>query len=146
MRLPAGTPGMEAGTDYSSQRAGYADVGDEGPYEWELTDLVRAWVRLDQPNFGMVLRDATGYDDRQRDWRDFESSQGTTPSRRPMLTVIFNPKRSMPPPAPPPPSPPVVPPPPPAFPPPPPVAPLPRLLLRSRPNSTSNCSTPVPTS
>lgn len=85
-------PGMTAGVDYAAAPEGYADVVDEGFYSWDVTALVRAWVRNEQPNYGLVLRDATGYEDDHNDMRVFVSSQDPqTPGRRPKLTVVFNP-------------------------------------------------------
>lgn len=84
--------GMEAGTDYAEAAESYADVVNEGLYTWDVTALVRAWVRAEQPNYGMVLRDATGYQDNHNDSRIFVSSQATAnPNRRPKLTVVYNP-------------------------------------------------------
>jgi hypothetical protein len=90
--IPWGAVGMAADIDYESTSAAYADVGDEGWYSWKVKDLVRLLVRGEQPNFGMVLRDATGYEDDHRDWRSFRSSQSPVgPNRRPKLTVTYNP-------------------------------------------------------
>jgi len=89
--VPWEARGMAAGTDYAEASEGSTDVFDEGWYEWELTALVQAWVRGDVPNYGAVLRDATGYQDGNTDWRDLVSSQAPTTPLRPKLTVVFNP-------------------------------------------------------
>ena len=63
-----------------------------GWYSWNVTALVRAQVRGEQANFGVVLRDATGYEDDHIDWRTFVSSQHPQhPKRRPKLVVSYNP-------------------------------------------------------
>ena len=83
---------MAGGLDYTEKYESYADVVNEGWYTWDLTDLARAWIRGDRANFGVVLRDATGYEDDNPDWREFISSQSTAdPARRPKLTVVYNP-------------------------------------------------------
>lgn len=56
-----------------------------------MTALVRAWVRGEQPNYGLVLRDATGYEVSNPDWRIFPSSQSATADRWPKLVVSYNP-------------------------------------------------------
>jgi hypothetical protein len=90
--VPWAELGMAAGLDYAEKYERYADVVDEGWYTWDVTDLARAWIRGDQSNFGVVLRDATGYEEGNLDWREFVSSQATAdPSRRPKLTVVYNP-------------------------------------------------------
>ncbi len=34
-----------------------ADVGsDQGPYEWDLTEMVRSWVTGEHPNYGLLLQ------------------------------------------------------------------------------------------
>jgi hypothetical protein len=83
--------GMTAGTDYAATSIASADVVNPGWYEWDVTDLVRAWVRSEQPNFGLVLRDATGYADDHNDQRLFVSGQGANAAQRPKLTVVYNP-------------------------------------------------------
>ena len=90
--VPWHARGMEAGTDYASTETSYADVTDPGWYEWDVTELVRAWVRGEQPNYGLVLRDATGWEEQNTDWRNFWSSQyGADTALRPKLTVVYNP-------------------------------------------------------
>ena len=90
--VPWGARGMAAGADYAAAYESYADVVNEGWYTWDATALVRAWVRGEQPNHGLTLRDATGYQDDHVDWRTFVSSQATAdPTRRPKLTVVYNP-------------------------------------------------------
>jgi hypothetical protein len=83
--------GMQAGTDYAQDETSHSDVADEGWYDWDVTNLVKAWARHENPNFGMVLRDATGYQDGHTDWRAFCSSQHGTSSLRPKLTIRYNP-------------------------------------------------------
>lgn len=83
--------GMAAGADYAAAYESYADVVTEGWYSWDVTALVRAWVRGEQPNDGLVLRDATSYQDGNPDWRTFHASQSATADRRPKLAVTYNP-------------------------------------------------------
>lgn len=84
--------GMEAGTDYVELEEDFADVVGVGWYSWDITGMVNAWVRGEHDNFGMVLRDATGYQDGNPDWREFPSRESTTdPLLRPKLTVTYNP-------------------------------------------------------
>ncbi|PIE89358.1 MAG: hypothetical protein CR997_11560 [Acidobacteria bacterium] len=89
--VPWGERGMQANTDYDGTETGHTDVQDEGWYSWDVTELVRNWVRLEQPNFGFVLRDATGYQDGHTDWREFRSSQFPDSQFRPRLIVTYNP-------------------------------------------------------
>jgi len=90
--VPWAERGMAAGIDYAAAAESYADVINAGWYAWDVTALVQAWVRADLPNYGIVLRDATGYEDDHLDWRDFVSSQAVDdPSLRPKLTVVYNP-------------------------------------------------------
>lgn len=81
-----------AGKDYAALPESAADVVDEGWYRWDVTALVRTYVRGEKPNFGLVLRDATGYVEQDCDSRSFVSSEATdSPARRPRLTVVYNP-------------------------------------------------------
>ena len=89
--IPWAEPGMAAGDDYAENYESYADVINEGWYSWDVTELARKWIRGEQPNFGAVLRDATGYQDGNRDWREFASSQETDTTLRPKLTIVYNP-------------------------------------------------------
>ncbi len=89
--IPWSAQGMASGTDYATAPMASADVINPGWYEWDVTDLVRSWVRNEQPNFGLVLRDATGYQDDHNDQRIFVSGQGANAAQRPKLTVTFNP-------------------------------------------------------
>ncbi|MBI3959272.1 MAG: DNRLRE domain-containing protein, partial [Chloroflexi bacterium] len=90
--VPWTSRGMAVGTDYAAQSTSYADVVNAGWYTWDVTALVRAWVRGEQANYGIVLRDATGYADDHDDTRAFVSSQATgDPTQRPTLTVVYNP-------------------------------------------------------
>jgi hypothetical protein len=90
--VPWAARAMAAGVDYLADPESYADVVNAGWYTWDMTDLVRRWARGEQPNYGLVLRDATGYQDDHRDWRTFIASQATVdPTLRPKLTVVFNP-------------------------------------------------------
>lgn len=87
-----GERGMAAGTDYASIPESFCDVVNEGWYTWDVTKSVEAWIKGKQANYGVVLRDATGYEDDHLDDRTFVSSQGTTHTdRRPKLTVVYNP-------------------------------------------------------
>jgi len=89
--VPWAGRGMAAGVDYAAAPIASADVVNPGWYTWDVIALVRAWVRGEQPNFGLVLRDATGYADDHNDQRIFLSGQAADPSLRPKLTVTFNP-------------------------------------------------------
>jgi len=89
--VPWSARGMAEGTDFASWPEGFTDVVDAGWYEWDATALVRSWVRGEQPSLGLVLRDATGYEDDNRDWRTFISSQGGEVLLRPKLTVVYDP-------------------------------------------------------
>jgi len=88
-----GARGMAGGTDYASAAESSADVVDAGWYAWDVSALVRAWVRGEQPNYGLVLRDATGWEEENTDWRHFHSSQyAADPALRPELIVTYNPE------------------------------------------------------
>lgn len=76
--IPWAGRGMTAGVDYSAALESSADVVNPGWYTWDVTALARAWVHGDQPNQGLVLRDTTGYQEGNCDWRDFASSQYQT--------------------------------------------------------------------
>lgn len=89
--VPWAARGMAAGQDFAAAAESFADVLNEGPYAWDVTSLVRTWVRGESPNFGLVLRDASGYDERNTDWRTFVSSQGAEAAQRPRLVVVYNP-------------------------------------------------------
>ena len=83
--------GLGAGTDCAGDAVSHADVFDQGWYDWDATALVRSWVRGDSANYGLVLKDATGYEDDHRDDRNFASSQNGDQALRPKLTVVYNP-------------------------------------------------------
>jgi len=83
--------GMGEGSDYESLEEDHTDVTDSGWYQWDLTQMVTAWVRLERPNYGCVLRDGTGYVAGNPDWRNFCSSQYADPNLRPRLVVRYNP-------------------------------------------------------
>ena len=90
--VPWGERGMAPGPDYATLPESHADVVNPGWYSWNVTALVRAQVRGEQANFGLVLRDATGYEDDHMDWRTFISSQHPQhPKRRPKLAISYNP-------------------------------------------------------
>jgi len=91
VNVPWAERGMKAGADYKEKAEGYADVVNEGWYNWDVTALVQQWIRGDAPNFGVTLRDATGFQDDHRDNREFVSSQSGDASLRPKLTVVYNP-------------------------------------------------------
>ena len=87
-----GGRGLLAGTDFAAASQSAVDVSGPGWYHWDVTALARAWVRGEQPNDGLTLRDLSGYQDGNCDWRDFVSAQeGTDSSRRPKLSVVYNP-------------------------------------------------------
>ncbi|MBK7200223.1 DNRLRE domain-containing protein [Candidatus Amarolinea dominans] len=89
--VPWNARGMAAGSDYLAAPSAAADIINQGWYTWPVTSLVRAWVRNEQPNDGLVLRDASGYQDGNCDWRTFVSSQAADAAHRPILTVTYNP-------------------------------------------------------
>ena len=90
--VPWHARGMAAGSDYAAAPLSYADVSDAGWYSWDVTTLVSNQVRGKQPNYGVVLRDATGYDERQPDNRNFRSSQyAAQQALRPELLITYNP-------------------------------------------------------
>lgn len=91
-QAPWSAVGMEAGLDYDDKAVDHSDVVGEGWYAWDVTDLVRGWVRGDFDNFGMVFRDVTGYQVGNPDWRDLVSKEFTAdPTLRPKLTIVYNP-------------------------------------------------------
>lgn len=83
--------GMKPGEDYDDTPETYADVVNEGWYDWDITALVQGWVRGEYPNCGLVLRDATGYEEDHRDSRTFISGQHSDTAKRPRLTLVCNP-------------------------------------------------------
>lgn len=89
--VPWSARGMEEGVDYVAVPEDTVSVGGAGWYTWDVTELVRAWVHGDYANYGLTLRDASGYQVGNPDWRDFVSSQGANASQRPKLTVVYNP-------------------------------------------------------
>lgn len=89
--IPWNARGMAAGSDYLDPPLAAADVVNQGWYTWTVTSLVRTWTREDEPNFGLVLRDASGYQDGNCDWRAFVSSQKADQAHRPRLTVTYDP-------------------------------------------------------
>ncbi|MFH1176040.1 MAG: DNRLRE domain-containing protein [Acidobacteriota bacterium] len=91
--VPWARRAMAAGLDYAVAAESSADVVNAGWYSWDVTALLRAWVRGEMANQRLVLRDATGYQDDHRDWRTFVSSQAASdPTLRPKLIVAFNPE------------------------------------------------------
>jgi len=82
--------GMVAGKDYAQTAESSTDVTDPGWYTWDITALVQAWVRKEVPNYGIVLRDATGWEEHHTDWRVFYSSQHVNPSLRPRLVITYD--------------------------------------------------------
>ncbi|MCC6129963.1 MAG: DNRLRE domain-containing protein [Acidobacteria bacterium] len=89
--IPWAARGMAEGSDYEAKPVASTDVKDPGRYAWDATSLVRAWVRQEVTNAGLVLRDGTGYEAGNNDLRDFVSSQGADVSQRPALTVVYDP-------------------------------------------------------
>jgi len=83
--------GLEAGTDYDPAVLDVAEIRGTGPYSWDLTSAVQDWVRGVAPNHGIVLRDATGWEDGNPDWRSFVSSESPEVEVRPALTVVYDP-------------------------------------------------------
>ena len=90
--VPWTARGMAAGVDYATDPADWVDVDDVGWFDWDVTDVVRAWVRGERPNFGVVLRDGTGWEPGNPLLRRFVSSQGASdPGLRPVLTIQYDP-------------------------------------------------------
>ncbi|HBA84708.1 MAG TPA: hypothetical protein DCZ95_11495 [Verrucomicrobia bacterium] len=82
---------MAQGFDFEAAIGGCTDVTNKGWYTWSLTELGRSWIRNEKPNYGFILRDASGYQSGNTDWRDFSSSQNANASLRPQLMVVYNP-------------------------------------------------------
>ncbi len=90
--IPWAARGMSEGADYTAKEEDYAEVSDPGWYAWDITALAQSWVRGQAANYGVVLRDATGYEDDHQDMRVFHSSQHNDDSSlRPRLTIVYNP-------------------------------------------------------
>ena len=90
-----GARGMAPGSDFAATPVSSVQVIGPGWYGLDITPLVRAWVRSEQPNHGLVLRDATGWQDGNPDDRTFHSSQASDLALRPRLEVTFNPDTPM---------------------------------------------------
>jgi hypothetical protein len=88
---PWGVRGMQAGTDYDTTAVAAFDVSAPGWVSFDVTALVRAWVRGELPNHGVVLRDGSSYADDNPDWRNFASSQDADATLRPTLVVTYDP-------------------------------------------------------
>ncbi len=89
--VPWASRGMQAGVDYDATVLAHADVQGEGWVSWDVSNVVRAWVRGDLPNDGFVLRDATGWQEGNTDWRTFASSQSPDVAHRPRLRIVYDP-------------------------------------------------------
>jgi hypothetical protein len=91
--VPWAGRGLVTRQDYAAQRESAVAVGNTGWDNWDIRSLVHRHLRSEQKNFGVVLRDATGYQDNNCDWRSFVSSQSATTAttQRPKLTVTYNP-------------------------------------------------------
>ncbi|MCP5522496.1 MAG: right-handed parallel beta-helix repeat-containing protein [Verrucomicrobiales bacterium] len=83
--------GMQAGTDYDDAPLDGVGVRDSGWYAWELTSAVRGWVRGETANEGVVLIDATGWEEANPYYREFASAEHPDEERRPALYVTYNP-------------------------------------------------------
>lgn len=85
--------GMAAKADFIEKPESATNVANPGWYSWDVTRLVRTWVRGELPNYGVALRDApTGYEVDHVENRNFVSSQATEdPRLRPKLTIVYNP-------------------------------------------------------
>jgi hypothetical protein len=87
-----GIRGMMEGEDFNSSPVDTAEVLGEGWYGWNVLGLVQSWIAGRESNFGITLRDATGYDEQQDDSRVFYSSQFQEQAElRPRLLVVYNP-------------------------------------------------------
>lgn len=89
--VPWGARGMQAGLDYAEAVLAKASIDGVGWVTWDLSSLVRAWVRGEAANLGVVLRDASGWADNNPDWRELVSSQSSDAELRPTLTVTYDP-------------------------------------------------------
>ncbi len=89
--VPWTARGLESGSDFDATVLDTAQVSDPGWSSWDVAEAVRAWVHGDAPNYGVVLRDATGWEDGNPDWRDFVSSQSTDTAHRPILRIVYDP-------------------------------------------------------
>ncbi|NOZ95009.1 MAG: DNRLRE domain-containing protein [Acidobacteria bacterium] len=89
--VPWGARGMQAGVDFGATVLAAADVVDQGWCSWDLQEQVQGWVRGREANHGIVLRDATGWEDGNTDWRDFVSSQSPDTAHRPRLRLVYDP-------------------------------------------------------
>ena len=89
--VPWGARGLAANVDYAPTIESYADVVNAGWYSWDVTALARAWIHGDDPNYGLTLREVTGYAATNCYYRGFASSQATTTSQRPTLLLTYNP-------------------------------------------------------
>lgn len=89
--VPWSQRAMSAGVDYAAAAESFADLLGPGWYSWDVTAAVRGWVRADFANFGMNLRDGSGWIDGDLGWRNFVSSQGSSADQRPKLVISYNP-------------------------------------------------------
>lgn len=89
--VPWSGRGMLAGADFEASPTATASISARGAVDWEVTALVRQWVRGEVPNRGLVLRDATGYADLNPDSRELDSSQSADAELRPALIVVYDP-------------------------------------------------------
>jgi hypothetical protein len=86
-----GARGMASGIDYAATEEFYVDVTQPGWYAWDVTTLVRGWVRGEAANHGFALRNPTGWQEANPDDRTFRSSQYADTEFRPRLVVQYNP-------------------------------------------------------
>lgn len=83
--------GMRAGTDYDDVPLDGVEVRDSGWYSWDLTSAVRAWVRGETANDGVVLIDVTGWEEANPYYREFASAEHPDVELRPALHLTYNP-------------------------------------------------------
>jgi len=78
-------PGSDRCTTPEAQQSVQANRQTE-PYSWDVTGLVQKWVRHEQNNYGLLLRQASIISSSRV---QFASSEASTPQRRPKLTIRY---------------------------------------------------------
>ena len=89
--VPWSAPGMASPADYALTTLAAADVGSAGWYQWDVTALVQRWVRGESANYGLTLRDVTGYQEGNPDDRSFVANDSPDQVHRPRLVITYNP-------------------------------------------------------
>lgn len=94
-KVPWGAVAMAPNADFNPTVEAQAAAGPTGWVEWDVQRLVAQWVRGEHPNHGLTLRDHTGYQNNNPDWRTFHSNQAANSAFRPRLTIVYNPHAPM---------------------------------------------------